>query len=122
MDENISYFSAAYGLTPNEGMSRGKALMKKFRCSQHATKVASHLSGGTLQKLNLIISLLHNPDLLILDEPYQGFDYESYLDFWELARELKESGKSVMIVSPMIHEHSHLTTLYRLVKGKVVRE
>jgi len=122
MEENIAYFSAAYGLIREEGISRGKVLMKKLRCNQYATMLAAHLSGGTLQKLNLIISLLHDPDLLILDEPYQGFDYESYLIFWELAKELKESGKSVILVSPMVYEHSLLTSLYRLKEGGIVHE
>ena len=122
MEENIAYFSAAYGLGQEEGMVRGKTLMKKLRCDQFATKLAVHLSGGTRQKLNLIISLLHEPDLLILDEPYQGFDYESYLDFWDLARELKESGRSALIVSPMVYERRHLTALYRLKNGRLVHE
>lgn len=122
MEENIAYFSAAYGLSRDDGVSRGKALMEKLGCSQYATKLTAHLSGGTLQKLNLILSLLHNPDMLILDEPYQGFDYESYFIFWELVKELKEDKKSVMVVSPMIYERSFLTSLYRLKEGRLVHE
>lgn len=121
MEENIVYFSAAYGLSREEGMLRGKALMKKLECHQFSTKLATHLSGGTRQKLNLILSLLHEPSLLILDEPYQGFDYESYLDFWDLAKELKEDGKSALIISPMVYEHRYLTVLYRLKNGRLVR-
>lgn len=122
MEENIAYFSAAYGLSREEGMQRGKALMRKLRCDQYATKLVTHLSGGTIQKLNLIVSLLHDPDLLILDEPYQGFDYESYLSFWKLAKELKKDGKSIVVVSPMIYERRFLSTLYRLKEGRLVRE
>jgi ABC-type multidrug transport system ATPase subunit len=122
MEDNISYFSAAYGLSAEEGKVRGKALMEKLNCSQFASKLSAHLSGGTLQKLNLIVSLLHDPSLLILDEPYQGFDYESYHSFWELATELKEKGKSVMLVSPMVHEQNLLTKLYRLEEGRLVNE
>lgn len=96
--------------------------MERLRCSQFSKKLAAHLSGGTRQKLNLIISLLHKPDLLILDEPYQGFDYESYLDFWSLAEEFKESGKSVLVVSPMVYERQHFTAIYRLKGGKLVPE
>jgi ABC-type multidrug transport system ATPase subunit len=122
MEENIAYFSAAYGLSWEEGMREGRALMERLRCSQFSKKLAAHLSGGTRQKLNLIISLLHKPDLLILDEPYQGFDYESYLDFWSLAEEFKESGKSVLVVSPMVYERQHFTAIYRLKGGKLVPE
>jgi len=122
MEENIEYFSAAYGLDQKEGVSRGNELMKMLRCEQFKGKLARHLSGGTRQKLNLIISLLHDPDILILDEPYQGFDYESYLCFWEIAKNLKKKGKSILIVSPMVYERHHFTKIYKLRNGKLVHE
>jgi ABC-type multidrug transport system ATPase subunit len=120
MRDNILYFSAAYGLDPEEGMARGADLMERLNCSKYADMLASQMSGGTVQKLNLIISLLNDPGLLILDEPYQGFDYESYMSFWTLAKELRAEGKSVMVVSPMVHEHDLLTTLYHLSDGRLV--
>jgi ABC-2 type transport system ATP-binding protein len=120
MEENIEYFSAAYGLDREEGVSRGTELMKLLRCEQFKGKLARHLSGGTRQKLNLIISLLHDPDILLLDEPYQGFDYETYISFWELVERLRERGKSVLIASPMLHEHQRLTKVYKLEEGKLV--
>ncbi|KUN41067.1 hypothetical protein AQJ30_04070 [Streptomyces longwoodensis] len=46
---------------------------------------AGVLSGGTRQKLSLTLALMHDPQVLLLDEPYQGFDWETYLRFWELA-------------------------------------
>jgi ABC-type multidrug transport system ATPase subunit len=122
MEENIEYFSAAYGLGQKEGISRGNDLMKMLRCEQFKMKLARYLSGGTRQKLNLIISLLHDPDILILDEPYQGFDYESYLSFWEIAKNLKEKGKSILIASPMIYEHHYLTKIYKLENGRLIHE
>jgi ABC-type multidrug transport system ATPase subunit len=117
MEENIEYFSAAYGLDRKEGVSRGNELMKTLKCEQFKKKLTKHLSGGTRQKLNLIISLLHDPDILILDEPYQGFDYESYLSFWEIVKNLKERGKSFLVVSPMIYERHYLTKIYKLENG-----
>jgi len=122
MEENIEYFSAAYGLDQKEGIFRGNELMKMLRCEQFKDKLARYLSGGTRQKLNLIISLLHDPDILILDEPYQGFDYESYLSFWEIAKNLKEKGKSILIASPMIYEHHYLTKIYKLENGRLIHE
>lgn len=122
MEENIEYFSAAYGLDQKEGISRGNDLMKMLKCEQFKRRLVRYLSGGTRQKLNLIISLLHDPDILILDEPYQGFDYESYLSFWEIAKNLKEKGKSILIASPMIYEHHYLTKIYKLENGKLIHE
>jgi ABC-type multidrug transport system ATPase subunit len=122
MEENIEYFSAAYGLDQKEGISRGNELMKMLRCEQSRRKMTRHLSGGTRQKLNLIVSLLHDPDILILDEPYQGFDYESYLCFWEIAEHLKKEGKSILVVSPMVYERHHFTKIYKLEEGRLIHE
>jgi ABC-type multidrug transport system ATPase subunit len=95
----------------------GNELMKLLRCEQFRGKLARHLSGGTRQKLNLIISLLHDPDILILDEPYQGFDYESYLCFWDLIGRME--GKSVLVVSPMVYERHYFTKIYKLEDGRI---
>ena len=120
IEENIIYFGAGYGLSRQEALKRGHALMERLNCRQYGKQNASTLSGGTRQKLNLILALLHDPDLLLLDEPYQGFDYESYLDFWALAREMAQVGRSSVVVSHLVYDHSQLTRLYRLEGGKVV--
>ncbi len=64
MKENIVYFSAAYGLSAQEGLARGEALLERLNCRRFESQPAGQLSGGTRQKLNLIISLLCEPDLL----------------------------------------------------------
>ena len=120
MEENIAYFSAAYGLPKERGLAQGEALMERLKCLQHTGRAAALLSGGTLQKLNLIISLLHEPDLLLLDEPYQGFDYDSYQAFWDLARDMAGQGRSVVVVSHLVHDVGHLSRLYRLEEGRAV--
>jgi ABC-type multidrug transport system ATPase subunit len=57
---------------------------------------------------------------LLLDEPYQGFDYESYLDFWELAGEMARLGRSTVVVSHLVYDQSQLSELYRLEGGKLI--
>jgi ABC-2 type transport system ATP-binding protein len=90
--ENFLYFASAYGLenkTDNKWLLRSELLMDKFGLSPYAHQRVNTLSGGTRQKLNLSISLLHDPDICILDEPYGGFDWETYHHFWELIVQLK---------------------------------
>lgn len=66
--------------------------------------LAEHLSGGTRQKLNVVLGELGNPDLLLLDEPYQGFDQASYVDLWRQVYRWRDSGKCVVLVTHLLHE------------------
>jgi ABC-2 type transport system ATP-binding protein len=66
--------------------------------------LARDMSGGERQKLNLALALLGQPGLLLLDEPYQGFDHGSYLDFWHFVDEWRDQGKAVVIVTHLLTE------------------
>ncbi len=122
MQENLAYFAAGYGLSSDELHKRSEELFDHLRCTDYASVRVAKLSGGTRQKLNLIISLLHQPKLLVLDEPYQGFDYESYLAFWDLADELKQRGASALIVSHMLFDRDRLDRVYSMQDGRAVLE
>jgi ABC-2 type transport system ATP-binding protein len=65
---------------------------------------ARHLSGGTRQKLNLILGQLGDPDVLLLDEPYQGFDNGSYVDFWQQVWHWRDAGKAIVVVTHLLSE------------------
>jgi ABC-type multidrug transport system ATPase subunit len=62
------------------------------------------MSGGTRQKLNLALALLAEPDLLLLDEPYQGFDRGTYVNFWDHCDGWRAQGKAVVVVTHMLAE------------------
>jgi ABC-2 type transport system ATP-binding protein len=62
------------------------------------------MSGGTKQKLSLTLALMHDPPVLLLDEPYQGFDWRTYLAFWELTGELRRRGTATVVISHLIFE------------------
>ncbi len=78
------------------------------------------LSGGTRQKLNLALALMHEPKLLLLDEPYSGFDWETYLRFWEMAERRRADGMGILIVSHFLSERDRLDRVYELKGGKAV--
>ena len=122
MKENLTYFSAAYGLSAQEGLARGEALLERLNCRKFESQPAGQLSGGTRQKLNLIISLLCEPDLLFLDEPYQGFDYESYLIFLDLIKEMAEAGHSALVISHMVYDHHNLSRIYKMQEGRTIHD
>ncbi|MFH8574354.1 ATP-binding cassette domain-containing protein [Streptomyces sp. NPDC017993] len=78
---------------------------------------AGELSGGTRQKLNLTLALMHDPPLLVLDEPYQGFDWDTHQRFWQLAGRLRGRGRSVVVVSHLLHDLQHFDTVHHLRDG-----
>lgn len=115
--QHLSYFQVAYGLDSPHGLDHGYDLLERLRLDEYHDARAGTLSGGTRQKLNLVLALLHDPDVLLLDEPYQGFDWEMYLRFWELADELRDRGRLVLVISHLMYDTTHLDALYRLTDG-----
>lgn len=119
--ENFSFFAAAYGLDGKrfEGswVEAMEALCDRFRFACYKDALVSTLSGGTKQKLNFSLSVIHNPGLLILDEPYSGFDWETYLRFWEYAEERKAAGLSILVVSHFVYDRSKFDGILELKEG-----
>jgi ABC-type multidrug transport system ATPase subunit len=113
--ENFRYFAAAYGLTDYQKVQNG--LLRRFRFQACENRLVSELSGGSRQKLNLCLALFHQPDILILDEPYAGFDWETYQRFWEYTKEIKEAGRSILIVSHFVSDYSKFDRLHELAGG-----
>ena len=120
--ENYRYFSRAYKSRDSHTHDFDAAwldLMRRFRFEEYQHRRVSDLSGGTKQKLNLALALIHSPDILILDEPYSGFDWETYECFWRYTSELRQQGKSVLIVSHLINDRSYFDRIYDLKNGKL---
>lgn len=117
--EHFNYFSAAYEINPQVQEESIHFLLEKLNFERYYNHKISDLSSGTIQKLNLSISLLNFPDLLVLDEPYNGFDWDTYLKFWELVSELKEKGLTVLIVSHFLNDLSRFDTSFELKNGKL---
>lgn len=119
--ENFQYFARAYGLDRRGGPDFWETIMQEmlqqFRFEQYRNWMVSKLSGGTKQKLNLSLALFHSPDLLVLDEPYAAFDWETYLRFWDCTRELRARNKTILIVSHFIYDRSNIDALYELEDG-----
>ena len=78
------------------------------------------MSGGTRQKLNLALALMHDPHVLLLDEPYSGFDWETYVRFWEMAERRRDQGMGILIVSHLLAERERLDRVYELRDGQAV--
>jgi ABC-type multidrug transport system ATPase subunit len=114
--QHLEYFAAAYGIGD---LRRADELLTQLGYQQYRHATVDTLSGGTQQKLNLTLALMHNPRVLLLDEPYQGFDWETYLRFWDLAADLRAHGCGVLIISHLLFDQQRFDALYQLHEGRL---
>ncbi|MPZ74074.1 MAG: ATP-binding cassette domain-containing protein [Nitriliruptorales bacterium] len=103
-EEHVVLFGAGAGLSRREARTTGMELLESLGFPVGDKAVAKDLSGGTRQKLNLALALLGNPAVLLLDEPYQGFDMGSYVDFWSHVDTWRDEGRAVVIVTHLLTE------------------
>ena len=115
IEQHLRYFAAAYRLA---SLARADELLETLRFGGYRKHTVEALSGGTRQKLNLALALLHDPDVLLLDEPYQGFDWETYLRFWELVDDLRARGRAVVVITHLVFEEERFDALYELRDGR----
>ena len=119
-DEHIELFGGAYGMTDAQARSAASALYDVLGFGRYAHTRADQLSGGTLAKLNLTLALLADPDVLLLDEPYAGFDWDTYLRFWTIVADRRAAGRSVLIISHFIVDEDRFDRIVDLTDGKTV--
>ncbi len=116
VDQHLRYFAAAHRLPD---LKRAGELVHRLGYESFGRETVGALSGGTRQKLNLTLALLHDPDVLLLDEPYQGFDWETYLRFWDLVADLRSRGKAIVIITHLVFEQDRFDVLADLADGRL---
>jgi ABC-type multidrug transport system ATPase subunit len=116
--EHFELFARAYELDPQRAESAAAALLAELQFERYRDYRIEDLSGGTRQKLNLALALMHEPDLLLLDEPYSGFDWETYLRFWKMSERRRDEGMGILIVSHFLSERDRLDRVYELRDGR----
>lgn len=116
-DEHLAFFGAALGLRRSESIPAGRAILADLDFPVGDPTVARELSGGTRQKLNLALALIGDPQVLLLDEPYQGFDRGSYVDFWAHVERWRSEGRAIVVVTHMLAELSRVDRVLELSPG-----
>ncbi|GHG02500.1 hypothetical protein GCM10018777_11700 [Streptomyces albogriseolus] len=108
---------------PGEGDEASRrsrsALDTELGFEGYATTRADQMSGDTLSKLNLALALLADPEVL-LDEPYVGFDFDTYLRFWDLVAQRRQSGRSVLIISHFVTDERRFDRILHLRDSRTV--
>lgn len=117
--EHLGLFGSAAGMTRRDAVSTGRRILDGLGAPAGSDEVARDLSGGTRQKLNLALALLGDPAVLLLDEPYQGFDHGSYVDFWGHVADWRAEGRAVVVVTHLLTEVTRVDRVLEVRDGAV---
>ena len=118
-DEHIELFARAYRMTHEAERRARRDLYEALGFERYADTRADRLSGGTLAKLNLTLAMLADPQVLLLDEPYAGFDWDTYLKFWDLVAQRRDDGRSVLIISHFVADEHRFDRIVKLCDGQL---
>lgn len=120
--ENIKFFARLFGLEYSERQVRIEELLKNIGLFEFKDRTAGKLSGGMKQKLGLCCALIHDPDLLILDEPTTGVDPLSRREFWELITLIRASQQnmSVLVATAYMQEAEFFDSIIAMNDGKIL--
>lgn len=118
--ENLRFFADLYEVPAASYRERSRTMLADFRLSDFVDMPSSRLSGGMKQKLALACTLVHEPELLILDEPTAGVDPVSRRQFWRLLYGLNARGISILVSTPYMDEAEHATSVALMHRGRLI--
>jgi ABC-2 type transport system ATP-binding protein len=118
IDENIEFFAEIHQVKRYQG--RREELLAFTRLEPFRRRLAEKLSGGMKQKLALACTLVHTPDLLLLDEPTTGVDVVSRREFWTILRDLLEGGITILMTTPYMDEAERGTRVALMDRGSII--
>ena len=109
LEQNLRFAGKFYGVAAADMQPRIDALVKQFELAPYLQQKASVLSGGYKQRFMIARSLIHRPDFIILDEPTVGLDPQIRRQLWELIKELKKSGITILLTTHYLDEAEKLS-------------
>lgn len=115
--ENLDFFARIYGLSRLERQKQVQACLAAVNLVERANSPAETLSGGMRRRLSMAIALVHQPKLVILDEPTTGLDIEARYEIWDLIRQLQEQGVTVLLTTHLLDEAERLCQRIGILKG-----
>lgn len=118
IDENLEFFAEIHNIVDYK--SRRDELLNFTRLIKFRDRHADKLSGGMKQKLALSAALIHNPEILFLDEPTTGVDPVSRRDFWRILSALQKEGLTVLMTTPYLDEAERCGRVALMDKGKII--
>ena len=118
VDENVTFFAEIHGV--RGWRARRDELLEMLRMTPFRARLAGRLSGGMKQKLALACTLIHTPELLVLDEPTTGVDPVSRRDFWKILARLQREGLTLLLTTPYLDEAERCQRVALMDQGQVL--
>jgi ABC-2 type transport system ATP-binding protein len=120
--ENLNFYALLYGLEGKEKAGRIEELIKITKLAEYRNVLAKNLSGGWRQRLALAVAVIHQPQVLFLDEPTSGVDPVSARLFWDIVYQLASEGVSIVMSTHSMDEAEHCDKVGFLDKGHLLQE
>ena len=121
--ENLDFFARIYGLSKSKRVEQVGHCLEAVNLVERANSPVETLSGGMQRRLSVAIALVHQPKLVILDEPTTGLDIEARYELWELIRQLKSQGITTLLTTHLLEEAERLCQRIGILKeGKLLAE
>ncbi|HEX9617022.1 MAG TPA: ABC transporter ATP-binding protein [Anaerolineales bacterium] len=117
--ENLNFSSSIYGMKLNRG-KRLKEVLDFVELYEHRHKLARNISGGMQRRLSLAATLVHNPELIFLDEPTAGVDPVLRERFWEHFRDLREQGRTLFVTTQYVGEAAYCDLIGVMNEGSLI--
>ncbi len=117
---NIKISGLNYGISEKKALERAEDLMKQLKLNIDIDRKPTDLSGGQKTRLGIVLSILHDPKMIILDEPFVGLDFKNRWLLWHFLENKKKNGKSILLTSHLLTEiQEHADKIIILKDGKV---
>lgn len=117
--ENLRFFAELYDVPRSDMAPRTQRLLEFARLTEFSGRRAAHLSGGMQKKLALACTLIHEPEILLLDEPTTGVDPISRREFWDILTELHVGGTTIVISTPYMDEADRCAQVGLMYAGRL---
>jgi ABC-2 type transport system ATP-binding protein len=122
-EENLDFYGQIYGLSRQQCRQQIESTLSAVNLLERAKTPIENLSGGMQRRMNIAVALVHQPKLLILDEPTTGLDIETRYEIWELIRQLKKQGMTILLTTHLLDEAQRLCQKIGILKaGKIIAE
>lgn len=118
--ENLDFFAELYNVKADERVERTERLLSFAGLAEYKDRRGGHLSGGMQKKLALACTLIHQPPILLLDEPTTGVDPVSRREFWNILSDLNIAGTTIIVSTPYMDEADRCSRVGLMYEGRMV--